>query len=160
MLLSRRFERLDLFLTSRMGAIGIPALRISLGIIFLWFGILKFFPGMSSAEALAINTTRILTFGIISDTAALWAIAAVESTIGLGLIFGTFLRFVLLLLWAQMLGTLSPLVLFPTETFKIFPLVPTLEGQYIIKNLILISAAIVIGATVRGGRLVTTRSES
>ena len=54
----------------------------------------------------------------------------------------------------QMLGTITPLFLFPTETFTIFPIAPTLEGQYIIKNVVLISAAIVIGATVRGGRIV------
>jgi hypothetical protein len=48
-----------------------------------------------------------------------------------------------------MLGTMTPLILFPAETFVIFPLVPTLEGQYIIKNLVLISAGLVIGSTVR-----------
>jgi hypothetical protein len=61
---------------------------------------------------------------------------------------------VLLVLAIQMLGTMTPLLLFPTEAFERFPLVPTLEGQYIIKNLVLIGAAMVIGATVRGGRLV------
>jgi hypothetical protein len=52
-----------------------------------------------------------------------------------------------------MLGTMLPLVFFPSQTFSSFPFVPTLEGQYIIKNLVLVSAAIVVGATVRGGRL-------
>jgi hypothetical protein len=59
----------------------------------------------------------------------------------------------LLLLFVQMPGTMMPLLLFPAETFRAFPYAPTLEGQYIIKNLVLVSAAIVIGATVRGGRL-------
>jgi hypothetical protein len=53
-----------------------------------------------------------------------------------------------------MAGTLTPLVLFPTEVFTRIPYAPTLEGQYIIKNVVLISAAIVLGATVRGGHLV------
>jgi hypothetical protein len=61
---------------------------------------------------------------------------------------------VLLLLYVQMLGTLTPVVLFPHEVFVQIPFVPTLEGQYIIKNLVLISAGIAIGATVRGGRMV------
>jgi hypothetical protein len=52
-----------------------------------------------------------------------------------------------------MLGTFTPLVLFPAETFTVFPFAPTLEGQYIIKNLVLIGAAMVVGATVRGGGL-------
>jgi ABC-type uncharacterized transport system permease subunit len=62
---------------------------------------------------------------------------------------------VILLLFVQMAGTLAPLVLFPAELFLRIPFAPTLEGQYIIKNAVLISAAIVLGATVRGGGLVT-----
>jgi hypothetical protein len=81
-------------------------------------------------------------------------LAAWECLIGIGLVTGLFLRLTLLLLAAQMLGTLTPLVLFPNEVFTHVPFAPTLEGQYIIKNAVLISAAIVIGATVRGGGLV------
>jgi hypothetical protein len=66
---------------------------------------------------------------------------------------GRWMRVILLLLALQMAGTVTPLVLFPGETFTIFPLVPTLEGQYIIKNVVLVCAALVLGATVRGGRL-------
>jgi len=58
------------------------------------------------------------------------------------------------LLFLQMAGTMTPLVLFPAETFVRFPYAPTLEGQYIIKNLVLISAGLVVGSTVRGGRIV------
>jgi hypothetical protein len=64
------------------------------------------------------------------------------------------MRATLFLLALQMLGTLTPMLLFPAETWQVFPISPTLEGQYIIKNLVLISAGIVIGATVRGGELV------
>jgi len=148
------FERFDSFLTGLMAHIGIQALRVSVGIVFFWFGFLKFFPGVSSAETLAVNTTRMLTFGMIPDSISLWLLAALEVTIGLGLIFGVYLRAVLLLLWLQMVGAISPLILFPHETFTNFPWVPTLEGQYIIKNLVLICAGIVVGATVRGGKLV------
>ncbi len=63
------------------------------------------------------------------------------------------MRATLLLLFVQMLGTLTPLVLFPGETFDCFPYAPSLEGQYIIKNVVLVAAAIVVGATVRGGQL-------
>ncbi|HEX2626197.1 MAG TPA: hypothetical protein VHL56_04775, partial [Candidatus Limnocylindrales bacterium] len=68
-------------------------------------------------------------------------------------IFGKFLRATLALLALQMLGTFLPLVLFPQETFSVFPIAPTLEGQYIIKNVVLVGAAMVVGATVRGGRI-------
>jgi hypothetical protein len=64
------------------------------------------------------------------------------------------MRATLLLLVLQMLGTITPLFLFPAETFTQFPYAPTLEGQYIIKNIVLVSAAIVIGATVRGGAVI------
>jgi hypothetical protein len=64
------------------------------------------------------------------------------------------MRVTLLLLFLQMLGTLTPVFLFPNEVFVRIPYAPTLEGQYIIKNAVLISAGIVLGATVRGGRLV------
>lgn len=80
---------------------------------------------------------------------ALW-----ECLIGLGLLTGRFMRVTLLLLAVQMAGTLTPLVLFPSEVFARIPYAPTLEGQYIIKNAVLISAALVLGATVRGGGLV------
>src|SRR6185436_343551 len=94
-----------------------------------------------------------LSFGVIGPALALPLLAAWESLIGIGLLSGRFLRVTLLLLFVQMPGTMMPLILFPVETFRVFPYAPTLEGQYIIKNLVLVSAAIVIGATVRGGRL-------
>jgi hypothetical protein len=53
-----------------------------------------------------------------------------------------------------MLGTITPLFLFPGEAFTRFPYAPSLEGQYIIKNIVLVSAGIVLGGTVRGGRLI------
>jgi hypothetical protein len=82
-----------------------------------------------------------------------FALAGWECLIGLGLLSGKLLRATLALLFVQMLGTLAPLVLFPHEVFVRIPFMPTLEGQYIIKNLVLISAGVVVGATVRGGHL-------
>jgi uncharacterized membrane protein YphA (DoxX/SURF4 family) len=137
---------------------GILLLRLSLGVTFLWFGVLKFFPGLSPAESLAGGTMARLSFGILSPSVAVPLLGAWESLIGIGLIAGLYLRATLFLLWVQMLGTITPLFLFPELTFTSFPLVPTLEGQYIIKNLVLISAGIVIGATVRGGRLTASQS--
>jgi len=128
---------------------GVILTRVSLGIIFLWFGALKFFPGTSPAETLATDTITRLTGGNIPEDLARIGLASWEVLIGLGLLSGRFLRITLFLLWLQMAGTLLPLVFFPDETFSRFPLVPTLEGQYIIKNLVIISAAIVVGATVR-----------
>lgn len=136
-----------------MATHGITLTRIALGIVFLWFGAIKFVPGWSPAEELAGRTIERITFGAIQPEIGLPILAAWESLIGIGLLAGRFLRATLLLLFAQMPGTLLPLVLFPAETFTAFPYAPTMEGQYIIKNLVLIGAAIVVGATVRGGEL-------
>jgi uncharacterized membrane protein YkgB len=125
-------------------------LRISLGIVYLWFGVLKFFPGYSPAQELAVKTMDQISFGLVSGDQALRLLAVWETAIGLGLLFGVWLRFTLLLLFLQWFGTIMPLFFYPEEVFLRVPFVPTLEGQYIIKNLVIISAALVIGATVRG----------
>jgi uncharacterized membrane protein YphA (DoxX/SURF4 family) len=148
-----RFDRLDRRITTALAAAAVPVLRIALGIVFLWFGILKFFPGLSPAQDLAARTIEQLTFGLVPQAVALPVLAAWESLIGLGLISGRYLRATLLLLAVQMLGTMTPLALFPAETFTILPIAATLEGQYIIKNVVLIAGAMVVGATVRGGQL-------
>lgn len=146
-------EDLDVRVTTWMADHGVILTRIALGIVFGWFGILKFFPNLSPAADLASRTVEQLTFGRIGGTTALYMVASLEVVIGLGLLTGWYLRATLLLLFAQMAGTLTPLILFPSETFQVFPYSPTLEGQYIIKNLVLIGAGLVVGATVRGGYL-------
>lgn len=123
------------------------AIRISIGIIFFWFGILKFFGGVSPAEGLAIKTIDLLTFGLFSDQFIIYGLASVETLIGLALIFKWFLKTILLVLFLQMLGTMTPLLLFPEEAFTKIPYALTLEGQYIVKNLVIISGGFVIGAS-------------
>jgi uncharacterized membrane protein YphA (DoxX/SURF4 family) len=146
-------DRLDARITWTLSRVAVPALRIALGIVFLWFGVLKFFPNLSPAEVLAARTIERLTFGAVQPAVSLPVLAAWESVIGIGLILGKGLRGILFLLAVQMAGTFTPLLLFPDETWTIFPIAPTLEGQYIIKNVVLIGAAMVVGATVRGGGL-------
>lgn len=152
--LRARFDRVDARVTRWMARHGVPLLRVSLGVVFFWFGVLKFFPGLSPAQDLAARTVEQLSFGMVPPEVSLPVLAAWESLIGLGLIFGVYMRVVLLLLFFQMLGTITPVFLFPELVFRRIPYAPTLEGQYIIKNFVLFSAALVIGATVRGGRLV------
>ena len=151
--LPQPIERLDVRITSTLARVAVPTLRIALGVVFLWFGALKFFPNLSPAETLVGRTIEQLTLGAIRPDISLPVLAAWESVIGIGLILGRGLRGVLFLLALQMLGTFTPLLLFPQETFSTFPFAPTLEGQYIIKNIVLIGAAMVVGATVRGGGL-------
>lgn len=145
----KTFEKIDPLIVSWMHRHGLLLLRISTGIVFFWFGLLKFFPGLSPAQELAINTIDLLTFGIFSKSLIINALATWEVLIGLGLITGRFMRETLLLLFLQMAGTFSPVFLFPDEVFTRIPYAPTLEGQYIIKNLVLISAGIVLGGALK-----------
>jgi uncharacterized membrane protein YphA (DoxX/SURF4 family) len=131
-----------------MARYGLIILRLGLGIVFFWFGALKLVPGLSPAEELVRNTTYFVDPDLFLLVLAIW-----EMAIGLGLIFGRFMRITLLLLFLQMAGTALPLVILPEAVWTVFPYGLTLEGQYIIKNLVLIGAALVLGGTVRGGRL-------
>lgn len=149
----RLFDSIDKQITGWMARNGIMLLRVALGIVFFWFGILKFFPGMSEVEGLAGRTIGIISFGYVPPSISLPILAAWECAIGLGFIFGIFLRLTLVLLLFQMMGAFLPIVLFPAETWKYFPYAPSLEGQYIFKNLVLLGAAVVVGSTVRGGRI-------
>ncbi len=152
---NKTLHQADMAITHWMAKRGLLFLRLSIGIIFLWFGMLKFFPGLSPAEDIAIQTIRTITFGLVADQYILIGLAIWEVLIGIGLLFRIFLRETLLLLYLQMIGTFMPVVLFPSEVFHIFPYSLTMEGQYIIKNVVVLSAGIVLGATVRGGRLTT-----
>jgi uncharacterized membrane protein YphA (DoxX/SURF4 family) len=148
--LPARLEAVDVWITAWLGQHGVTLSRLSLGAVFLWFGALKLVPGWSPAADLASRTIQRVTFGLVPPEWGLLILGAWETLIGLGLLTGKFLRITLLLLAVQMVGTVLPLLLFRAETFVLFPLAPTLEGQYIIKNLVLVSAAAVVGATVRG----------
>lgn len=143
------FEAIDTRITRWMAANGVLLLRIALGIVFIWFGALKLVPGLSPAEELVLATVPFLPGHVFMTILAIWEIA-----IGIGFLTGKALRITILLLFLQMPGTISPVFLLPERVFDVFPFGLTLEGQYIVKNLVLIAAAIVVGATVRGGRLV------
>ena len=147
--LEQHLDATDARITEWMAAHGIRLLSMALGVVFLWFGGLKLVPGMSPAEGLVRATVPWLPGDVFVPLLGAW-----EVLIGLGFLTGRALRATLLLLFLQMPGTLLPVVLLPERVFTAFPLGLTLEGQYIVKNLALIAAALVVGATVRGGRLV------
>ena len=150
---SPTLDRIDRRITRAMATYGLLFMRIALGVVFLWFGALKLVPGLSPAESLAGRTIETLSLGLVPQATAVPVLGLWESLIGLGLLTGIWMRATLALLFVQMLGTLTPLILFPSETFDRFPIAPTLEGQYIIKNAVLIAGAVILGATVRGGGL-------
>lgn len=149
-LLGERFDRYDRAITQWMAKTGLVFLRISLGIVFFWFGALKLFPGASPAADLIRDSITFLPSDLFIPFLGVW-----EMVIGLGFITDRFPRVTLLLMGLQMAGAVSPIVLQPNAVWQTFPFELTLEGQYIVKNVVLIGAALVIGATVRGGKLIT-----
>lgn len=123
----------------------IPAARVSLGAIFFIFGFLKFFPGVSPAEGLVQRTFDKLTFGLVGPTAAMVITAVVEVAAGAMLMLGGRLtRPGLVVFAAAEVGILSSFVLLFDEMFT--PTGPSLAGQYVLKNLVLIAAAVVVAS--------------
>ncbi len=127
---------------------GVQALQISLAVIFIWFGLLKISDISPAAELVKATVNWMPLFN--QDT-WLKIIGYWEVIIGVCFLFKKTLRIAIALLAMQMVGTFMPLVILPGVTFQqgMFPYAPTIEGQYIIKNLLIISAALVIGGTVR-----------
>lgn len=123
---------IDLNIARWLARHSITLLRVGMGLVFLWFGALKFFPSASPAEDLALRTIGVLTLGLIPTDLSRILLATLEVAIGIGLVTGRYLRLTLLAMAFHMLGTLTPLVLFPEEVFDPSLLTPTLEGQYII----------------------------
>jgi uncharacterized membrane protein YkgB len=143
-----RVDTIDRRLAAFMAAWGVPALRVSLAIVFIWFGLLKPL-GLSPAAPLVLATVRWMP--LLSPEQWLALIGWWEVIIGVTFLFQRTLRIAIGLLALQMGGTLLPLVILPEVAFQVgrVPFAPTMEGQYIIKNLLIISAALVIGGTVR-----------
>lgn len=133
----------------------IGALRISVGVIFFAFGVLKYFPGASPAANLVQTTTHILFLGLVPGSVALIGTATLECVIGLLMMSGRGMRVAVYLLIGELLGILSPIALVPGRLFAGPHGAPTLEGQYVLKDIILVAAAMVVAAgSFRGGRLV------
>jgi putative oxidoreductase len=151
----RRFLHLENQIHHQLVAHSIAALRVAVGLVFLGFGALKFFPGVSPAEDLTRATTHILFLGLVPGGVAMVMIATLECVIGICLLANRGMRLAIWLLAIEFVGILSPLALLPGRLFAGPHGAPTLEGQYVLKDIILVTAALVIAAgSFRGGRLV------
>jgi uncharacterized membrane protein YkgB len=153
--LNSRLDQLDRVATRLMAQYGLRLLSVSMGLVFVWFGALKLQSGVSPAEPLIRDTLDFLPGSLIDPLIMLLAVW--EVAIGIGFLSGKAKWIVLILLLLQMGSAMSPLILAPERLWETFPLVWTLEGQYVFKDIILISAGLVIGATNRGGGLSAKR---
>lgn len=120
--------------------------RFALAIVFIWFGLLKPFH-VSPADDLVRRTVYWVNPDWFIPLLGWWEVA-----IGVCMLVRPLIRVAVLLLMLQMPGTMLPLFILPEVCWVHFPTVPSLEGQYIIKNVVLIAAAIVAGGTARQRR--------
>ncbi len=132
-------KEFDSLLIQRLNNWSLPVLRVSLGVVFIWFGALKPF-GDSPANEVITKTIYWFDPDIFIPILGYW-----EMLIGICLLYTPLIRVGLFLLALQMPGTFLPLVLRPEICFIDVPFNLTLEGQYIVKNLVLIGAAMVVG---------------
>lgn len=150
-----RFLHVENLIHHQLVRHSVAVLRVAVGLVFLGFGVLKYFPGVSPAQDITEATTHILFLGLVPGDVALPIIATLECVIGMTLILGRGMRLGIWLLAVEFVGILSPLVLLPGRLFSGPHHAPTLEGQYVLKDIILVGAAMVIAAaTFRGGRLI------
>lgn len=147
-------DKYDAISINFMERIGMTFLRFAIGVVFIWFGALKTIGELSPAYDLVAATVYWLTPEIIVPLLGLWEVA-----IGLAFLFTPLTRIAIFLLMLQMPGTFLPLVLLPEICFTIFPFGLTLEGQYIIKNLVIIGSALVIGSRLQAIHIARTKSE-
>ena len=138
-----RLDAFDRRVAGWMERNGRRMLRYALAIVFIWFGLLKPL-GLSPAETLVKNTVYFVPPDVFFPVLGWWEVA-----IGVGLLYRPLNRLALGLLFLQMPGTMLPLVILPEVCFTSMPFGLTMEGQYIIKNIVLIGAALVVGGTVR-----------
>ena len=141
--LRRPIDTIDGAVTTVLDRYGITALRIALGLVFIWFGMLKVID-RSPVEDLVKDTIYFLPQDTFFVALGVW-----EIIIGIGLLIPVALRLTLLLFWLQMAGTFLSLIILPGRAFQDGnPLLLTVTGEFIIKNLVLIAAGLVIGSTV------------
>lgn len=138
--MKNKIVKIDNKIINYLDEYSVDLLRYSLSIVFIWFGILKPL-GVSSATELVSQTVYFIPPEIFVPILGVW-----EVLIGISLLHKKLLRVGIFLLILQMAGTFLPLLILPEVSFITIPLVPTLEGQYIIKNLVLISGALVVAS--------------
>lgn len=124
---------------------GIRLLTIAIGILYLWAGALKLFPETSPLEPLIREAYSFVeSWWIMPLRTFIVLIGLFEMLIGVGMLVGRHLRVVVALMWLQLVGAMLPLILAPERIWSVFPWVWTLEGQYVVKDVVLVACGVVI----------------
>jgi uncharacterized membrane protein YphA (DoxX/SURF4 family) len=150
------FQKINSWLTQN----AFNLLRISIGVIYVWFGALKFFDNLSPADQLAKDTIALITFEMIPNHISIILLAIWETALGFALIIGSWKRSVFFILLIHMFCTFIPLFFFGEISFTSAPYAFTLVGQYIMKNLIIICAALVLNAHAHGKIILSSERAS
>ncbi|MBV8822198.1 MAG: DoxX family protein [Ktedonobacteraceae bacterium] len=153
--LYNKFDKIDASINRWLVRYSVILLRISMGAVFFGFGVLKFFPNVSPAQSIATHTLSVMSFGLLPASVSIVFVASLECAIGLCFLTGKFLRIAVWLLLFELIGILSPLVLLPGELFTGPFHAPNLLGQYVLKDVILAGAGMVIAANLRKASLST-----
>lgn len=120
------------------------AARVALFVIFFWFGLLKVFG--ASPASLLVESLQQKTLPWIPFPTFIVCFGVYEMLVGLFFIIPRLERAALALLALHLLTTILPLVFLRGIAWQgLF--VPTIEGQYILKNMLIIAAAMQVGAT-------------
>lgn len=138
-------RNIDIHIISFFRQISVPMARLGLFVVFFWFGILKVFdvsPASPLVQALFEKTIFFIDFGTF-----LFLFGIFECIIGIMFLLPKVERIVIPLLLFHLITTTMPLFMLPVATWTGF-LIPTLEGQYIIKNILIVVAAILVAAQV------------
>ncbi len=136
-------EKADKAVVLWVKRLGIPSLRYFLAVMFIWLGVLKI-SGVSSATSLVANAVYWFDPSWFVPFLGFW-----ELLIGLSFLYKPLIREGIFLLGLQMVWTILPLIILPDIVYGETFLSLTLEGQYLVKNAVIIAAAIVIGSHVR-----------
>ena len=144
MLANNTIRKLDVKLVEIANKSSWSMLRVSIGAIYIVFGMLKFIPNYSPAEGLASRTIELLTFHMMTGNQALISLAVIETAIGAMLVTNLWTRGALLIALWHMVCTFTPIVLLPGEFFVQDPVSLSLVGQYILKNVVIVSALLLL----------------
>lgn len=139
-----RFEEVDRRIRGILDGVGVTALRMSIGLVFVWFGVLKVLDASPVSDLVA------RTVYWFDPDVVVPALGIFEMLVGVLLIANRWLRLALALFAAQMVGTFLVFVIVPDVAFRHGnPLLLTVEGEFVVKNLVLLAAGMVVGSRVR-----------